>query len=99
MSTATLERNGPAIFAIGEDGQRLFVRLRSSCIPPPWVPEDGMPAVHFDEEDTPYLAVEEVLAWFERESEACPADERYRAAVAAYRRVLEKFAAGEIEEG
>jgi hypothetical protein len=94
MSTATRDRDGLPIFAIGEDGQRLYVRRSGACLPP----GTGLPAVYHDEEDTPYLDVRDVLAWFERESEACPADERYRAAVAAYRHVLAKFAAGEFVE-
>lgn len=94
MITAT-KRNDKIVLATDKAGTTVFVKLSASGIGSMVALNDGLPLTFFGGSD-PYLCVETVLTWYERELGLDPDSDRFKTGVAAFTRVLAKFRAGEI---
>ncbi len=90
--------NQPAILAISKDGRRIFIKLRKSGIHPLIAMGYGMPITFFGKGRTAYLAVEDALAWFEKELPYDPTNPDYPKVIAIYRRVLQNFRKGQTQD-
>jgi hypothetical protein len=98
MSTTTTKdkRGERIVLATDSTGREIFVKLKASGISPLVAMIDGLSLTFFGKSETPYLKVTTELEWFEKELPHDPGNKDYQTAIAAYRRILEKFQAGEI---
>lgn len=87
------------VFAIGNNNQ-LYVRVADSAISAIVVAIDGLSMVVFPSSPkTPYLLVDDVIAWHTKEATFCRGNERkqHELAARAFTAAKEKHAAGAIE--
>src|SRR4051812_8555391 len=78
----------PTVLAIDKDNRDIFVKFRASGITPLVATIDCLPMTFFGRGKTPYLRVQTALEWFEKELPCDPRNEKYKAAIATYRRIL-----------
>ena len=91
------ERASSTVFATDAVSGNLFIKLKASGIDDLFVITDGLPVVYFGNGKTAYIRVDTALEWFEGELACEPNNKKYRDGVRAYRRILEKVQAGEVE--
>lgn len=92
------KRKKPTYFVMDRDRTRLFVRPRHCGIHHLVVLCDGLTLTFFGKRDGPYLAVEDVIAWHEKELAESNGRSGNRELADAFRHALEKFKRGEVEE-
>jgi hypothetical protein len=87
----------PIVF-LSKDGTP-YVKARDSGIALLVVLMDGLPLTFFGKEKTPYLTMQQVIDWHEKEIQYSTGKDRgyHEAAAAAFKRGLAKVQAGDVE--
>jgi hypothetical protein len=83
-------------FATDREGTHLFVWLADSGIHPMVAMRDGLPLIYFGEKDGPYLDVEAVASWHEKELKESGGRSGNKQAADDFRAAIEKFRRGEV---
>jgi hypothetical protein len=97
MGETTCKRRPSTIFATDAATGSLFIKLEASGITGLFALMDELPVVYFGKDTAAYIQIETALEWFEKELACDPSNKTYRDGVRAYRRILEKVQAGEVE--
>ncbi len=90
-----MSKRGKPKLVVSEDGQRLFVHVRDSGIHPLVVYCDGLRLAYFGKQG-PYLDVEAVANWHEKELRESNGKSGIPLAVTAFRNALAQFQAGNV---
>lgn len=95
-----MAKRSPVMFAVGNDNVPL-IKLKYSMIHPLIIFTDGIAIIYFKGQKTPYLKVQDVIDWHEKEYADSGGQSGSPEAAKRLRDFLDKFQRGEIvmEEG
>jgi hypothetical protein len=89
-----VKRKKPTELATDRECRNLYIKARSTGIDPLIFHTDGIPVTFFGNEPTPYVKIETVISWHEKEmASGSSVDSQI---LAALRKILNQFREGKV---